>query len=153
TWRSEFNEQMSAIVRWSPALIRQARQAQVLTVAWMVVEGVVAVTAGVVARSVALTAFGFDSAIEVFTAVVVLDQLSRARNASEDDLRAGARRASRMVGYGLYGVAAYILLSSAWTLVRGIHPDPSLPGIALASASVLIMPALWRWRLGLSDRP
>ena len=53
-------------------LIRQARLAEALTVAWMVVELVVALWAGIVARSVALTTFGVDSGIELFTAAVVL---------------------------------------------------------------------------------
>ena len=52
--------------------LRQARVAQTLTVAWMVVEGSVAVGAGVIAHSVALTAFGFDGFIELFSAAVVL---------------------------------------------------------------------------------
>ena len=43
--------------------------------AWMVVELVVAIWAGIVARSVALTTFGIDSALELFTALVVLRQL------------------------------------------------------------------------------
>jgi divalent metal cation (Fe/Co/Zn/Cd) transporter len=47
-----------------------ARLAQAVTVAWMLIEGVIAVGAGVVAHSVALTAFGFDSFIELFSAAV-----------------------------------------------------------------------------------
>jgi divalent metal cation (Fe/Co/Zn/Cd) transporter len=57
-----------------------------------------------------------------------------------------------MVGVALYGVAAYIVLSSVYTLVRGIHPDPSPLGLALAVASLAVMPVLWRWRLSLSRR-
>jgi divalent metal cation (Fe/Co/Zn/Cd) transporter len=134
------------------ALIQQARLAQAMTLTWMVIEGVVAVVAGVAAHSVALTAFGIDSGVELFTAVVVLIQLSRPLEGDPDLLDAGARRASRLVGWGLYAVAAYIAVSSGLTLVGGIHPDPSLLGIIVAAASVLIMPGLWRWRLRLSQQ-
>jgi divalent metal cation (Fe/Co/Zn/Cd) transporter len=144
---------MSTVLARAPlALVRQARQAQLLTITWMVIEGAVALAAAVAARSVALSAFGFDSAIEVFTAVVVLNQLSRPADISSEALDAGARRASRLVGIGLYTLAAYIVVSSAWTLLTGTHPDPSLPGLVLAASSVVIMPVLWRWRLGLSAR-
>ena len=66
---------MATVAPPASSLIRAARLAEALTVAWMVVELVVALTAGIAARSVALTAFGVDSGIEVFTALVVLRQL------------------------------------------------------------------------------
>jgi divalent metal cation (Fe/Co/Zn/Cd) transporter len=143
---------MSIAVRVPSATYAQARLAQILTIAWMLVEGGVAVAAGIMARSVALTAFGFDSAIEVFSAGVVLWLLLRRRSLPSAELAAGEKRASWLTGIALYGVAVYIVLSSAYTLVRGVHPDPSPLGLALAFASVVIMPGLWRWRLALSAR-
>ena len=142
---------MSAVVAVRSGLIKRAQLAQVLTIAWMLVEGIVAIAAALSARSIALAAFGADSAIEVFTALVVLRQLSLRADAGED-LEAGERRASRLVGWGLYLVAAYIVISSAWTLLGGVHPEPSPVGIALAAAALVIMPLLWRWRLRLSDQ-
>ena len=47
-----------------------------LTVAWNVVEAAVAITAGVAASSIALIGFGFDSTIEVMSALVVAWQFS-----------------------------------------------------------------------------
>jgi divalent metal cation (Fe/Co/Zn/Cd) transporter len=143
---------MSTVISVPDSAYQQARLAQVLTVAWMVIEGVVAIGAGILASSVALTAFGFDSVIEIFSATVVLRQLVRSRTEPSDELRQGERRASRLVGIGLYGVAVYIVLSSAYTLLRGIHPDPSPLGLTLPVASLVIMPVLWRWRLALSRR-
>lgn len=133
-------------------LVSVARVAQVLTVSWMVIEGLVAVGVGVIAHSVALTAFGADSAIEVFTALVVLRQLSARREIGEDLLEKGERQASRLVGWSLYLVAVYIVVSSGLALLTGVHPEPSGAGIALAVASLLIMPWLWRWRLRLSEQ-
>jgi divalent metal cation (Fe/Co/Zn/Cd) transporter len=143
---------MTVAISVDPGLRDRARMAQLLTITWMVVEGLVAVVAGVAAHSVALTAFGTDSAIEVFTAAVVLHQLMRRSELGADLLDAGERRASRLVGIALYAVAAYIAVTSAVTLLAGVHPEPSTPGVVLACASVLIMPVLWRWRLGLSER-
>src|SRR5664280_3907201 len=100
-------------------LIREARLAEALTFAWMVVELVVALWAGIAAHSVALTTFGIDSALELFTALVVLRQLLlHTERATDEELDARERRASRLVGSGLYGLIAYIVASSAWRLTN-----------------------------------
>jgi divalent metal cation (Fe/Co/Zn/Cd) transporter len=143
---------MSIAIEVPGSLYRQARTAQVLTIAWMVVEGVVAIGAGLAAASVALMAFGLDSAIEVFSAAVVLLVLFGPHDVGGADLRASEKRASLLTGLALYALAAYILLSSAYALIRGVHPEPSILGLGLAVASAVIMPGIWRWRLSLSAR-
>ena len=134
-------------------LIRQARLAEALTVAWMVVELVVALWAGIAARSVALTTFGVDSGIELFTAAVVLRQLLlHTDRATDDELDAREVQASRLVGWGLYGLIVYIVVSSVWSLASGSRPESSGAGLALAIAALVVMPLLWRWRLALARR-
>jgi divalent metal cation (Fe/Co/Zn/Cd) transporter len=134
-------------------LVRQARLAESLTIAWMLVELVVAVWAGVMARSVALTAFGVDSGIELFTAAVVLRQLLlHSERTSEEELDARERKSSRIVGWALYGLIAYIVASSAWSLATRSKPEASTAGVALAVTALVIMPVLWRWRLSLAGR-
>jgi len=92
-------------------VLRQARLAQWVTVAWMVVEGVVAMVAGIGAHSVALTAFGVDSGIELFSSAVVLRRLLRRTEREErGSLSGGERRASRLVGGALYALIAYIVI-------------------------------------------
>jgi divalent metal cation (Fe/Co/Zn/Cd) transporter len=130
-------------------LVRQARVAEILVIAWMAVELVVALTAGIAARSVALTAFGVDSGIEVFTALVVLRQLLlHTDRATAEELDARERQASRLVGWGLI---VYILASSGWSLLTGSQPASSVPGMVLAVAALLVMTPLWRWRRRLAD--
>ena len=134
-------------------LLQEARLAQVLTVGWMVIEAVIAIIAGIVARSVALTAFGVDSGVELFSSVVVLHRLlQRSESEERGSLSGGERRASRLVGYALYGLIAYIVLSAIVSLSLRLEPQRSPVGIGLTIASLGIMAALWRWRLGLADR-
>ena len=71
----------------------------------MVVEGVVALSAGIAARSVALTAFGADSLVELATSAVVLVALYRATDVAD-------RRAARFVGWALWVLVAYIVVVS-----------------------------------------
>lgn len=138
---------MNTLTLTEGPLIRQARVAESLVIAWMVVELVVALTVGIAARSVALTAFGFDSGIEVFTAVVVLRQLLlHTDRATEEELDARERQASRLVGWALYGLIVYIVVSSSLSLITRTEPESSLPGMVLAVSAVIVMTPLWRWR-------
>lgn len=127
--------------------------AQALTVVWMLIEGGVAAGAGVVAHSVALTAFGFDSFIELFSAAVVLRRLLQ-RSASEErgSLTNGERTASKLVGWALYVLIAYIVLSAIAGIALGLRPEPSPLGIGITAVSLVIMAGLWRWRLKLAER-
>ena len=144
---------MSTVSRPSRHLIRQARLAQALTAGWMVVELVVALAAGIAAHSVALTAFGIDSGIEIFTSLVVLRQLLlHTDHASDEDLDRRERQASRLVGWALYGLIVYIVVSSVASLIAGSRPQTSAVGIVLAVVVLVVMPVLWRWRLGLARR-
>src|SRR5438552_14104169 len=52
--------------------IRAGLRIEGVTVAWMIVEAIVAIGAGILARSVLLTAFGIDSVIELVTGCVLL---------------------------------------------------------------------------------
>jgi len=133
--------------------LRTARLAQSLTAAWMVVEGAVAVFAGVLARSVTLTAFGADSFIEVITAAVVLHHLmGRAvSEATDERLSDAERRTSRLVGLALYAVAAYIVASAIASFATRTHAEGSMLVIVLMAGSIVVMVPLWRWRLRLAD--
>jgi divalent metal cation (Fe/Co/Zn/Cd) transporter len=135
-----------------PALA-QARLAQVLTLGWMLVEGTAAVVAGVMAHSVALTAFGIDSAIELITAGLVLRHLLKhGEGGDAAELARAERRTSLLVGLALYALVAYIVAGAAWDLVTRAHPQASPPGLFLALAALVIMPGLWRWRTALAGR-
>lgn len=144
---------MEPIGRADPPLIRRARIAQGLTAAWMVIELAVALAAGIAARSIALTAFGIDSGIELVTALVVLRHLLLYTDrATDEDLDSRERQASRIVGWGLYALIVYIVGSAAVGLLVGLRPEPSVAGIVLAAAALVIMPILWSWRLSLAGR-
>ncbi len=133
--------------------MRQARLAQSLTIAWMVVEGAVAIVAGIGAHSVALTAFGVDSGIELFSSAVVLRRLlRRTENEERGSLSGGERQASRLVGYALYALIAYIVISAAVAFIFRLEPAATPVGIGLTVASIVIMAVLWRWRLALAGR-
>ena len=140
-------------VRTTRSVLQQARVAQWLTVGWMIVEGAVAIGAGIVAHSVALTAFGVDSGIELFSSVVVLRRLlQRTEGDERGSMTGGERTASKLVGFALYALIVYIVLSAVVALVFRFEPEASPIGIGLTITSLAIMAVLWRWRLALADR-
>lgn len=110
---------------------------QLVTIAWMAVELSVALFSGIRARSIALTAFGVDSAIELLSAVVVLRRFSLGPGAE--------RRAARVSGVLLYALGAFILVSTMLSLIGMVpKPQPTVPGTLLLIAAAVIMPLLGR---------
>src|SRR5438445_200996 len=95
-----------------------------MTVGWMVIEGAIALGAGIVAHSVALTAFGVDSGIELFSSVVVLRRLlQRSESEERGSMTGGERNATSLVGVALYGLVAYNVLETR--LGRGVGCEPA----------------------------
>lgn len=123
---------------------RLARRAQLLagtSVAYNVVEAVIAIAAGVVAGSVALVGFGLDSVVEVSSGLVILWQFHHRLPESRE------RRALRMSAYAFFALAAYVSIDSIRVLATGASPAESAVGIGLAIASLLVMPLLsWAQR-------
>ena len=124
-------------------LLRRAIRLEVFTVAYNILEGVVAIVAGALAGSIALIGFGVDSTIETISAVIVLLRLQEeARGHDPDSHVMTERRAERFVGVTLFALCAYVLYESITTLARHDMPAESPVGIVLAALSLAIMPFL-----------
>ena len=125
--------------------IRRIQRIQAITIAWMTVEAVVSLFAAWRAHSPALLAFGGDSAIELFSAIVVL---WRFRASAANGLQ--ERRAARVAGALLFMLAAYVATVSVLSLVGYSEPKPTLLGIAILVAAAVIMPWLAKEKRRLS---
>jgi divalent metal cation (Fe/Co/Zn/Cd) transporter len=123
-------------------------QIELVTVGWMTVEAIVAIAAGILARSVLLTAFGLDSVLELVTGGALLWRLAtQARGAALARVEAAESRAAWIAGIGLALLCVYVVATSVVSLFVGLHAHESSAGIALAVAAVLMMPLLaWRKR-------
>ena len=129
----------------SPEAIRRIRRVQTVTIAWMSVEAAVSLFAAWRARSPALLAFGGDSAIELFSAVVALwrFRVSAAHGNAE-------KRAARVAGALLFALAAYVAIISVTSLLGYSEPKPTFLGIAILVAAPVVMPWLAREKRRLS---
>ncbi len=120
------------------SLARRVRLLSWLSLAWMTVEGAVAIVAGLAAGSIALVGFGLDSAIEGFASVVIIWRFTGTRLFSS----AAERRAQQLVAIQFFLLAPYVAYESITALVGAERPDVSWVGIALAAGSVIVMPLL-----------
>lgn len=128
-----------------PDAVRRIQRVQSVTIAWMSVEAAISLFAAWRARSPALLAFGGDSAIELFSAAVVLWGF-RASAARED----AERRAARVAGALLFTLAAYVAVTSVASLLGYSEPKPTLLGIAILVAAAVVMPWLAKEKRRLS---
>ena len=128
----------------SPDTVQRIRRVQAITIGWMSVEAVVSLFAAWRARSPALLAFGGDSAIELFSAMVVL---WRFRTTAHENAE---RRAARVAGALLFALAAYVAITSVASLLEYSEPKPTLLGMAILIAAAAIMPWLAKEKRRLS---
>jgi divalent metal cation (Fe/Co/Zn/Cd) transporter len=117
-------------------LHRRVRLIVGVTISYNVIEGIVAISAGAAASSAALIGFGLDSFIEVLSAVAVAWQFTR------KDPERWEKPTVRAIGIAFFALAAYVTVDAILALV-GVEPVEHSPvGIAIALASLVVMPAL-----------
>lgn len=125
------------------SLVRRGLRLEYFTVGWNVLEGIIAIAAGVASGSVALVAFGIDSFVETISGVVLVWRLRTEERGDLDDeaLERVERRAELLVGAAFMVLAAYVAFESLRTLMAGEAPSASPVGIVLTAVSIGVM--LW----------
>lgn len=106
------------------------------TIAYNLVEAVVAITAGSIASSAALIGFGLDSVIEVLSAAAVAWQFTRREPERWE------KGTLRVIASAFFALAAYVTLSSVFALVGHEQVQHSTLGIVITALSLAIMPFL-----------
>jgi divalent metal cation (Fe/Co/Zn/Cd) transporter len=127
----------TAAAPMAPDLLRRLVRLQVLTISWMTIEAIVALGAAWTARSPALLGFGGDSAIELFSAIIVLWRFR-----SKSDSADAEKLAARVAGGLLFVVAGFVIVSSGLSLLGYREAQPSLAGIILLIVAAIGMPWL-----------
>jgi divalent metal cation (Fe/Co/Zn/Cd) transporter len=116
---------------------------EIITVAWMVVEAVVSIGAGIVAHSFLLTAFGLDSLIELVSGGILLWRLSLdSRGEEVERVERAEHRAEWFVAVSLGLLCLYVLGTAIFGLAARSRPDSSPAGILVSLVAVIVMPYL-----------
>jgi divalent metal cation (Fe/Co/Zn/Cd) transporter len=117
---------------------RRARALSWLSLVWMGAEGAIAITAGIVAGSIALIGFGIDSAIEGLASLVIVWRFTGHRLLS----RAAEVRAQKLVAVQFFLLAPFVAFEAVRHLVTGYEAETSVLGMVLTATSLIGMPLL-----------
>ena len=121
-------------------LRQKALRLEYTLVAYNFLEGIIAIAAGWRAGSIALVGFGLDSGIEILAAGILIWRLRHSGSLEEETRK--EKKALGWVGYTFFALAAYILWEAGSSLWHQETPEVSWIGIALAVASLGVMPYL-----------
>lgn len=134
---------MGSSIQADASRLSAIRRIQIVTILWMSVEVIVSAVVAVRAHSIAVLAFGGDSAIELLSGVTVLVRFAGTRLTEH--------RAARLTAILLYCLAAFIVCASTLSLLNlWVPPEPSYLGMGLLLAAAAVMPWLARRKRQLS---
>lgn len=122
----------------SVAVIRAGRRIEYISLAWTSIEALAAVTAGVIASSIALIGFGVDSFIEIGSSAILLWRLNHEFGEKRE------RTALRLVGVSFLLLAVYVGWEATESLVKHQPPSVSYFGIVFSVLCLIVMPLLAR---------
>ena len=122
-------------------LVRRGRWLEYFTIIWNLLEGIISVGAGLLAGSIALVGFGFDSFIESASGGALLWRL----HLDQPERREQAEKfALKLVGASFILLAAYITFDAAKSLINRERPEATYLGVGIAALSLVVMPLLAR---------
>jgi divalent metal cation (Fe/Co/Zn/Cd) transporter len=137
TDRCEISGQVAVTADWL-RLARLAKTLSWITLAWMGIEGGVAIIVAVIAGSVALLGFGLDSGIEAMASIIVIWRFTGTRLASPTS----ERRAQRLVAVSFFLLAPYIAAEATRALAASDRAETSIIGLVLTAGTAVLEPAL-----------
>jgi divalent metal cation (Fe/Co/Zn/Cd) transporter len=136
-------------------VLHKALRLEIVTILWMVIEAGASIVAGIGARSLLLVAFGIDSGIELISGIVLFWRLkteSVGGLAGVETSEKIERKASRIGGWLLYLLSAYVIIQAAYGLISHHSADKSWLGIAIAIVAAGGMPFLAKAKLRIADQ-
>ncbi len=142
----------SNTVETNDVLYRRAAWLAVLTIVYNLAEGIVSTVFGAGDDAIALFGFGVDSFVEVLSGIGILHMIMRIQRGGQASRDEFERRALRITGTAFYLLAVGLLATVALTVAEGRKPETTVPGIIIASVSILAMWLLIRAKLSVGRR-
>ncbi len=124
-------------------LYKRALNLAYFTIIYNITEGMLSILAGFLASNISLIGFGLDSAVESFSAFIVVWRFKKHGKISEYEEEKIEKRALKYIGYTFLILGIYILYESLQKIYTAEISEPSLFGIVITIASIIIMPSLF----------
>lgn len=131
---------MNNLTIFREAAAHRGKRLEYFTIAWNCLEGLVGIGTGIIAGSISLVGFGLDSLMEVTSGATLLWRMSVDADVARRERN--ERLSLRIVGACFLALALYIAGEAVFDLRRKAAPERSIPGIALAVVSLIVMPML-----------
>ncbi|MFC2056966.1 cation diffusion facilitator family transporter [Chloroflexota bacterium] len=123
-------------------LYRKGLRLEYFTVGYNALEAIVSIVFGGLANSIALVGFGLDSIVESLSGLVLIWRLRQHGEISREAEEKIEKKAIKFVAITFFVLGFYVLFESIKNLVVAKIPEPSLPGIIIATVSLIAMPLL-----------
>ncbi|MBM4241405.1 MAG: hypothetical protein FJ150_07080 [Euryarchaeota archaeon] len=123
-------------------LEKRALNLSYFTIIYNIAEGILSLFAGILAGSISLVGFGMDSAVESLSGIILVWRFRR-HGISDEEEEEVEKKALKYVGYSFFVLGIYVFYESLKKLYMEEITDPSLLGIFIALASIIVMPILF----------
>lgn len=111
----------------------------IFTIAYNLVEGIIATWFGFEDETLALFGFGVDSFIEMISGVGIVYMVMRIRQQPHSDRSGFEKTALKITGYSFYLLVAGLTLSSLLTIYLGRKPVTTFWGVIVSLISIVVM--------------
>ena len=131
------------------SLISSAIWLSVLTIAWNMLAGGLALGASLITGSLSLGGFGLNTLIDMSASIVLVWRFWK----DADDPEVAARlekRAEIAIGLAMLGVAIYLIVQGLHALMTSSHPETSTLGLGVTMASLVVLPWLSHSKAGVA---
>ena len=128
-------------------LYKRAMNLSYFTILYNIAEGMLSIFAGFMAGSTSLLGFGLDSIVESFSAIVLVWRFRKGKEMNDYEVENLEKSTLRYIGFAFLILGLYVLYESAGKIYSGEIPNPSLLGILIAIASIIVMPILYYVKL------
>lgn len=118
----------------------------VFTILYNMGEGLISTWLGFEGESLALSGFGADSFIEVLSGFGIAHMVLRIRNNPESSRNRFEKTALRITGFAFYALFIVLIATALYNTATGHRPETTVPGMLIATVSILIMWMLVAWK-------
>jgi divalent metal cation (Fe/Co/Zn/Cd) transporter len=142
---------LTAALPRDEAWVRTARRARALSwasLAWMTVEGVVGLIAGLDANALSVIVWAASSFVEGLASIIVIWRFTGNRTLSEHSERA----AQRLVAGSFLLLVPFFVYEAIRRLIVGSDTTSSTLGVAVTASAIVLMPLLGQTKLKLGQR-